>query len=336
MSVVCSLKEAMTLISWHRSQFLIQPEIFTQVQQALLEGITPWGDEILIEDVNPLCSYQAFERKAEFSNRFKLLEPAVNNFPFDWVTALQELREFQDEGFKICLYDELQFPNKLRQLRHPPWAISYLGCLAILDQRALSVVGAREISTVAQVWIETELQDFLSKTQVITVSGGARGVDQAVHWQSLKLNLPTVMVLPSGLKKVYPQNMVRWLEPIAKSGGVILSEFPPYSEMRKWHFFVRNRLIAALGDRVLIAQAQKKSGTWSTAQWALEEGRELLALASFPGITAFSGNIELIKIGVPPIFDHQDLIHHIYVEPEFNYRTRRNLITTSENSDNPL
>jgi DNA processing protein len=118
------------------------------------------------------------------------------------------------------------------------------------------------------------------------------------------------MVLPSGLKRVYPQNMTPWMEPIVRSGGLILSEFPPYLRMRKWHFFLRNRLIAALGDRVLIAQAQKKSGSWSTAQWALEEGRELLALASFPGATAFSGNIHLIKSGVPPIFDHQDLMHH--------------------------
>ena len=155
------------------------------------------------------------------------------------------------------------------------------------------------------------LFSFLTMNQVSIISGGARGVDQAAHLCALRAKQPTFVFLPSGLEKMYPAGLSDWQNEILNVGGAFISEYWPSEEIKKHYFIERNRLIASLSDFILVAQGELRSGTMLTAKWAIELGRELGAIPGHPKDSTFSGNLNLIRSGVLPIIDSQDLSFQI-------------------------
>jgi DNA processing protein len=95
------------------------------------------------------------------------------------------------------------------------------------------------------------------------------------HRGGLEGGAPTAAVLGSGLDEVYPRTNRALARRIVESGGVLLSEYPPGTEPRKWHFPARNRIIAGLARGVLVVEAPRSSGALITAQFALDQGRDL-------------------------------------------------------------
>jgi DNA processing protein len=172
---------------------------------------------------------------------------------------------------------------------------------------SLGVVGSRKMSSLTKEWMDQELLPFLNRNDVSVISGGARGVDQAAHLCALRAKKPTFVFLPSGLSEIYPRDMVEWKNQILNTGGAFLSEYWPNEKIKKHYFIERNRLIAAMSDFVLIAQGEKKSGTLLTAQWALDLGRDIGVLPGHPMDFHFSGNLHLMRSGVPPVVDSLDL-----------------------------
>lgn len=174
--------------------------------------------------------------------------------------------------------------------------------------RCISVVGSREPSDEALLWMETHFSRFLRERSAVVVSGGARGVDQKAHFLAIRSGRPTVVFLPSGLARLYPAEWSEWKEWVFETGGALLSQYPPHLEIRRRHFESRNRLIAALGKFLFVVEARRRSGSTMTARLAVELDRTVSVLPANPSDPRAGGTIDLLFDGAQPLRDHADLV----------------------------
>lgn len=202
------------------------------------------------------------------------------------------------------------YPEAFLKMKEPPLFLEYIGDPVWRQYKFLSVVGSRDMECLTEQWMRYHLTEFLRKTEcsVGLVSGGAIGVDQAAHRVAIKNRAPTIFVLPSGLQAMYPKNLADYRN-IAGAGPIcFLSEFESNQPLYKSHFYFRNRLIAALGEMTLVAQATLKSGSLLTVHHCLEIGKPVLTLPAHPEMLGFKGNIKLMQEGAAMINGFSDLL----------------------------
>lgn len=197
------------------------------------------------------------------------------------------------------------YPLALRDLADAPPVLSVDGALDFDSAPVLAVVGARHSSVASESWMRRFLPAIAH--HCIIVSGGARGIDELAHAIAVGESRPTAVVLPTGLLRPYPNEWRMKRESVLKAGGAFISEYPPDTEIRSWHFEKRNRLIAALADVVLVVEARSRSGTAITARHAMNLGRGIATLPWFPTDPRGEFCNELLSRGAAPIRDSSDL-----------------------------
>lgn len=198
-------------------------------------------------------------------------------------------------GFTILVYGRPGYPRPLTNLPEAPFVLYCRGRWTEADERAVALVGSRRADCFGLAAAE-RLARELAAAGVTVVSGLARGVDATAHRAALAGGGRTVAVLGSGLDVVYPPEHSRLAERVAAQGAV-LSEFPPGTPPQPWHFPWRNRIIAGLAAAVVVVQAGERSGALSTADWALDQGREVFACPADLTKPAGAGNIRLLADG---------------------------------------
>jgi DNA processing protein len=171
------------------------------------------------------------------------------------------------------------------------------------------VVGTRKVShygkRAAYFWSR-----FLAKNDQVVVSGLARGVDSVAHEATLAVRGKTIAVLGHGLDKIYPAENYSLAEAIVKAGGCLISEYPPGVPAYPSHFPERNRIVAGLSRATFVIEAPLKSGSLITAQFALDEGREVFCLPGPYDDKNFEGNHEWLSQGAIPLFSADKLSRH--------------------------
>ncbi len=197
---------------------------------------------------------------------------------------------------KVSLGDE-NYPSLLAEIYDPPQQLYIRGKLP--KEPMLSVIGTRAMSDYGK-----RMTDRIASSlkEHCVVSGLALGVDGQAHLAALTAEIPTVAVLGSGVDEVYPKTNAHIAERILKSGGAIISEYPPGTKPRPHHFPERNRIIAGLSLGTVIIEAGMHSGALITARHALEEGREVFAVPTAVGPP--SGTNYLIKRGEAKLIEH--------------------------------
>jgi DNA processing protein len=210
-------------------------------------------------------------------------------------------------GATVLYPGHADYPFNQNHLETPPKFLSYIGAPAWKNNRCVAVVGSREPSRDSLAWMETHLSEFIRKTQTVTVSGGARGIDQKAHLISLRAKHPTIVFLPSGLGNPYPQEWREWQSEVLASGGAVVSTYLPMQQIRRRHFEERNRLIAALGVFTFVVEARRKSGSSMTARLAREINRAVCCLPGSPTDPRCAGTVDLLFEGGQPIRDAHDL-----------------------------
>ena len=189
-------------------------------------------------------------------------------------------------------------------MEDPPKSLNIEGDPKLLTKNYLSIVGSRNLTHNLRQWMEHEVLPCLQLLNIGVISGGARGVDQWAHFLALRSGQATLVILPSGLGKKYPSS----IEQLTKNPNVVfISEYPEDTEMKKYYFYRRNRLIAALSEQTLIIQASEKSGTMITARESVELGNDLLVLPGHPGDSSMTGNNQLLFDGAQMIRHKKDL-----------------------------
>jgi DNA processing protein len=171
---------------------------------------------------------------------------------------------------------DVQFPTALAAIHDPPRTLWIKGDVGVLRAPSVAIVGSRAASPYA-LEVARRLGADLARRHVTVVSGMARGVDSAAHRGALEAGGITVAVFGCGVDVVYPREHRELANRIVDRGALV-SEFPPGTRPLKAHFPQRNRIISGLSLAVVIVEAADGSGSLITAEFALEQGRAVLAV----------------------------------------------------------
>lgn len=210
---------------------------------------------------------------------------------------------------KITISDVL-YPTSLRHLTDPPAELYCTGAsLAdIMSQPRLAIVGSRKITTYGRT-VTARFARELAQQGVIIVSGLAFGVDAAAHRAALEAGGITIAVLPGSIDRPYPATHQQLARDILTGGGALISEYPSGTIPYKDHFIARNRIVSGLSDGLLITEAALKSGSLHTARFALEQGKEVLAVPGNITSETSVGTNNLIRSGATPVSETADILH---------------------------
>lgn len=171
----------------------------------------------------------------------------------------------------------------------------------------VAIVGSRKVSSYGRS-VTAQLAGELAAYGIVIVSGLALGVDGLAHRAALEAGGLTIAVMPCGLERIYPANHYSLGQQIIRQGGALISEYAAGTETYKVNFIARNRLIAALADVTLITEAAEKSGSLHTARFALEQGKDVLAVPGNITSPTSVGTNNLIRAGATPVTSTQDVL----------------------------
>lgn len=218
----------------------------------------------------------------------------------------KELRSAKKLGLEIMTFEDEGYPENLKTIYDPPIVLYVKGELRAEDRLSLGIVGSRRASYYGLNTAEKFAYDLSQKGFTI-VSGMARGVDTCAHKGALKAGGRTIAVIGSGFNHLYPPENKELSEEIAKNGAVI-SEFPLDAKPLREHFPQRNRVISGLSLGILVVEAAKNSGALITADFALEQGREVFALPGKVDSATSFGTNGLIKQGAKLVSGVEDIV----------------------------
>ena len=213
-------------------------------------------------------------------------------------------------GIEILPSSGADFPPALRTLYDHPILLYRRGRTSDADALAVGIVGSRECTEYGRRQAERFGQE-LARLRITVVSGLARGTDTAAHRGALKApEGRTIAFLGSGLLRVYPPENARLLDELSERGAVF-SEFPLQSAPETANFPRRNRLISGLSLGVLVIEAAERSGALITADWALEQGRDVFCLPGSIESPMSRGCHRLIKQGAKLVEEPADILEEI-------------------------
>ena len=187
------------------------------------------------------------------------------------------IRALEGLNAQAVFYGEPGYPASLLPIENPPDVLFVRGALPPPDTPAIAIVGSRRATRYGFAQARRIARE-LAERGVTVVSGLARGIDAASHLGALEGKGRTIAVLGSGVGNLYPPENKELAQRILQEGGAIVSELAPDSPPFPYHFPVRNRIISGLSAGVLLIEAQQKSGTHFTVDYALNQGREVFAL----------------------------------------------------------
>ena len=203
---------------------------------------------------------------------------------------------------------EINYPYLLSQIYSPPKKLYVIGNAEILREKSIAIVGCREASKYGKN-IAKDLAYNLGKNNIITVSGLARGIDTFGHIGSIEAKARTIAVVAHGLDMIYPKENRNLAINILKSGGAIVSEYNIGERPLKRNFVARNRIISGLSKSLVVIEAKKKSGSLITANFSLNEGRDVYAVPGNINNVNSEGTNELIKNGANLLTSYLDLTY---------------------------
>jgi DNA processing protein len=209
------------------------------------------------------------------------------------------------------------YPDGLAGIYDPPPALFYRGNTDVIDATRLAIVGTRKGSELGKQFTQTLARD-LADIGITIVSGLASGIDAAAHRGAINAKEnATAAVLGTGVDIAYPKRN-RELQQELERTGLLLSEYPPGTEPDGRHFPERNRIISGLSSAVVVVQAGVRSGAIITADFALEQGRDVYAVPGAVNDDLHKGCHRLIKEGAGLIESAEDVIDYLQVEGEFS------------------
>ncbi len=212
-------------------------------------------------------------------------------------------------------YFSPKYPQKLLDIPDPPYTLYCRGDIGLLNSDAVAVVGTRKVSAYGR-RVTSHFTAELAKHFTI-ISGLAYGVDTVAHETTLKGVGKTVAVLGSGVCNIYPAANENLAKKILDNGGLIISEFGVFSEPNNYHFPMRNRIVSGLSKALLITEAPLKSGTMTTLEHALEQGKDVFAVPGEIYSQNSMGCNELLKrLQGALVTDPKDILHDMNIRYE--------------------
>jgi len=191
--------------------------------------------------------------------------------------AQEELKRVADAGGSLLTPEDVDYPERLREIYDPPSALWIRGNASLLARPGIAVVGTRQPSPYGAGMAELLSRDLANRRMVI-LSGMARGVDTAAHKGAIEAGGKTVAVWGTGIDVIYPKENKKLAEQIVATGGTIVSEYPLGTFPAPQNFPIRNRILSGMSVGVLVIEAAEYSGTRITARCAMEQNRDVYAV----------------------------------------------------------
>ncbi|MFP5111266.1 DNA-processing protein DprA [Bacillaceae bacterium C204] len=221
-----------------------------------------------------------------------------------------QIRQYETNEITVITILDKEYPPLLKEIYQPPWALFAKGDLSLLEKDPkLAVVGSRQATQYGKNAIRLIFPGLIDKG-VLIVSGLARGIDALAHESAIRNGGKTIAVIAGGFYHIYPkENMNLALEMMKNQ--LVLSEYPPDTKPLRWHFPSRNRIISGLSKGTLIIEAKRKSGSLITANFAVNEGRDVFSLPGSIFNPYSIGANELIQQGAKLVTDAEDILVEI-------------------------
>ncbi len=217
--------------------------------------------------------------------------------------------EIRASGVSLLLSSDAQYPPDLKQIYDPPAILYGLGNLALLRTPMVAVVGSRRHTHYGKQVARRLAAELVSRGITVT-SGMARGIDTHAHEGALEQGGKTIAVLGCGLDICYPPEN-RALKQRIQEQGLVISEFPPGTKPAPLNFPRRNRIISGLSAGTVVVEAGVKSGALITAEFSLEQGREVFAVPGSVESPYSSGCHKLLKEGAKLVESAADILEEL-------------------------
>ena len=246
----------------------------------------------------------------------------------DWVGCVETHQKESDPqetvyknrqlGIQFTSCEQSDYPKLLRSIRDFPYRIFYKGRLPAEEKKQIAVVGAR-VCTHYGKHLAEQLAGQIAQAGGEVVSGAAYGIDGAAQWAALSAGGASFAVVGGGVDCRYPRANDRLYDRLEEEGGV-LSEFPPGTKPLRYHFPLRNRIISGLSEIVTVIEAKHGSGSLITADYALEQGRAVLAVPGRLDDELSRGCNELIAQGAGVILSPESFAEQVF--PDFRQQKK--------------
>lgn len=251
------------------------------------------------------ASYFDFKKFGLSENIIQEILDKRKNFNFN-----EEIEKYKKFSINIISYFDSDYPNILKNIPNPPLMIFYKGNINSISKN-IAVVGSRDCSDYG-VSVARDFCNYFVNQNIVIVSGGAIGIDSVSHEVCIKKNFPTISVMGAGLDIVYPYKNKYLFEKIIENNGLIVSEFPIGINAFPQNFVMRNRIIAGLSSGVLIVEAGIKSGTMTTAEFAINQNKNVFVVPGSIYSNFSAGTNYLIKNGAIFVTDPKDIEEMIW------------------------
>ncbi|MDO8461825.1 MAG: DNA-processing protein DprA [Deltaproteobacteria bacterium] len=215
---------------------------------------------------------------------------------------------------KNLLQDDPDYPSLLKEIPKSP-TLFYEGDLSSLKGPCHAIFGSRAASNYGRE-VAFQLARELAERGFVVVSGFAEGIDAMAHQGALAGGGKTIAVLGAGLDVVYPREHYKTLKPAIRENGLLVTEQSPGTPPLPQHFPSRNRIISGLSYGVIVVEAALKSGSLITAQWALEQNREVFAVPGPIESRLSEGPHRLIQNGAKLVHTVDDILSELPMLPK--------------------
>lgn len=263
-----------------------------------------WNNILSILTADPTLNTLLIQTSKPY-HRVEISKEMKDDFQSSYIR--EQISQYARNGIEAITYFDERYPPLLKEIYQPPWVIYVKGNLSLLNlEKKLAVVGARQATVYSRQTLSIMMKDLVS-ANIGIVSGLASGVDSIAHQLAIHHNGQTIAVIAGGIFHIYPKENQELASEIMKN-HLLLSEYPPLTKPLKWHFPMRNRIISGLSNGTLIVEAKRKSGSLITANYAVNEGRDVFAI---PGsiLSPYSqGTNDLIKQGAKPVTSALDIL----------------------------
>lgn len=241
-----------------------------------------------------------------------------------------QLEEEQEKkGIAFVTFREKTYPQMLKYIYQAPYGLYYRGNLPEGTSRTVAIVGARNCSEYGRS-VAKNTAYMLAKSGVGVISGMALGIDGAAQAGALQAQGATYGVLGCGVDICYPKQNQSLYEKIPEKGGII-SEYRPGITPRPVFFPCRNRIISGMADIVIVVEARKKSGSLITADFALEQGKEIYAVPGRLGDKLSEGANHLIWQGAGVFLGVEELLKEMNILTDRKEESSKKIGKTLEN-----
>ncbi|MGB5822471.1 MAG: DNA-processing protein DprA [Proteocatella sp.] len=272
-------------------------------------------------DVEELEKKQLELRKIVSEEKSKLIIANIQ-------TIEKDIIQMDKMGVDYIICSDEKFPDTLRHIAEPPYLIYYMGNIELINKFSIAVIGSRKPTSYG-IFAANKFAKELSERGIVIISGFAMGIDSESHRCVVNHGGETIGILGTSFDNMYPRSNIKFAKEMIEKNNLIITEYPLSKDTKPYHFVQRNRLISGLSQGLLVIEAGIKSGTLTTVDFALDQGKNIFAIPGNINSPNSIGTNNLIKFGAKMTLSCEDILEE-YKNIDFETEKQIEKITFSE------